>query len=257
MNDGERTSILITGCGRSGTKYTAALLQRLGMEVLHEKMGMDGIANWCMAVDSCDSPWGGGRHNLKFKTILHQVRHPLNVIPSLTTFTDRSWRFIEQYIPCPQTDPVILRAAKYWYYWNLEAERIASWRYRIEAMPEIFDEFCRRLGVEPRREALAQTSTLTNSRKTRPQFQFLRHLLDRLHRAQSSTAFDFIYDPHCGYLDGMEFTWNELEDYAPGWSARIRETAIRYGYDDVTGVGAIRLRSGVLKDIQRRAVQSN
>jgi hypothetical protein len=251
----EKGLILVTGCGRSGTKYTAELLQRVGLDVLHEKMGADGIATWCMAVDSCDSPWGGGRHDLKFKTILHQVRHPLKVIPSLTTFTARSWQFIERYVPCPQSDPVILRAAKYWYYWNLEAEKIASWRYRIEALPQIFDEFCRRLGVEPRREALAQTSTMTNSRKTRPEFQFLRQLLDRLHLGQSSTALEFIYDPQWGYLDGVEFTWDVLEGHAPGWSQRIRETATRYGYVAADDNGAARFASAMLEDVQGRAVQ--
>jgi hypothetical protein len=99
---GQEKRLLVTGCGRSGTKFIAALLQNLGMDVRHEQMGADGIATWCMAVESDDSPWGGGRRGVHFKTILHQVRHPLKVIPSLLTFTSPSWEFIEQYVPCPR-----------------------------------------------------------------------------------------------------------------------------------------------------------
>ena len=134
--------LLVTGCGRSGTKYTAELLQKLGLDVRHEEMGADGISTWCMAVDSEDSPWGGGRRNIRFDARLHQVRHPLRVIPSLTTFTAPSWDFIAQHIPCAADEPILIRAAKYWYYWNLEAEKIATWRYRIETLPNVFQEFC-------------------------------------------------------------------------------------------------------------------
>ena len=50
-------------------------------------------------------------------------------------------RFIAKYIPAPANEPILLRATKYWYYWNREAERISQWRYRLETLTNIFPEF--------------------------------------------------------------------------------------------------------------------
>jgi hypothetical protein len=235
--------LLITGCGRSGTKYTAALLQNLGLDVRHEEMGADGIVTWCMAIESDDSPWGGGRRGIRFNTILQQVRHPLRVIPSLTTFTPSSWEFIARFCPCSCTEPVILRAAKYWYHWNLHAEQIAQWRFRIEAIESIFDEFCARVGVPARRDAIASTSTLTNSRKIKRGLGMMRYLLDRLGVGQSSKRFDFLYDRNRSYV-GEPFTWDVLETHAPGWSKRIREISSRYGYSTADDLAAARISRG-------------
>ncbi len=246
--------LLITGCGRSGTKFAASLLQHLGLDVRHEEMGADGIATWCMAVQSDDSPWGGGRRSVKFATILHQVRHPLAVIPSLTTFTPPSWEFIAQHVSCPISEPILLRAAKYWYYWNLEAEKIAQWRYRIETLPNIFPAFCSRVGVKPDPTALAKTSTMVNSRKTRPALRWARYILDRLRLVPSKPAFDFLYNRNSCYL-GHPFTWDVLEQHAPGWSKRIAELSIRYGYtaqDDLIAAGLSHHDS---KDIQDGSLQ--
>lgn len=38
--------LLITGCGRSGTHFTARLLQEIGLDVGHETLGKDGVASW-------------------------------------------------------------------------------------------------------------------------------------------------------------------------------------------------------------------
>ena len=246
--------LLVTGCGRSGTKYTAELLQNLGLDVQHEEMGADGIATWCMAVDCAGSPWGGGRRGIKFGTILHQVRHPLKVIPSLTTFTAPSWRFIAKFVPVAPNEPILLRAAKYWYYWNQQAERISGWRYRIETLSNIYPEFCSRVGVTMDRAALESTSTLVNSRKTKRGLRWVRYILDRLHLGQSSTKFDFLYNRDASYVD-RPFTWDVLERCAPGWSKRIQEESIRYGYsaaDDMVAAGLVPEES---KDVKHGAVQ--
>jgi len=41
--------ILITGCGRSGTGYTCARLQKLGMKIGHERIQEDGTVDWYAA----------------------------------------------------------------------------------------------------------------------------------------------------------------------------------------------------------------
>ena len=231
--------LLVTGCGRSGTKYTAALLQKLGLDVRHEEMGADGIATWCMAVDSDDSPWGGGRRGIRFGATLHQVRHPLSVIPSLTTFTAPSWDYIARFVPCKPDQPMIVRAAEYWYHWNIEAERTATWRFRIEKLPNVFREFCNRAGVRPDPEALRTTSTLVHSRKTRPWLRWARWVLDYTGIGQSTRKLDFMYNRDASYVGGP-FTWEALEQHAPGWAKPIQEMAIRYGYtvaDDMVAAG--------------------
>jgi len=221
--------VLITGCGRSGTKYAAALLTNLGLDVRHEAMGKDGIATWCMAVDCEDSPWGGGRRGIEFKSILHQVRHPLKVIPSVTTFAPQSWQFIERYIPYANDEPVLLRSAKYWYYWNLEAERTAQWSYRLEAIKDVFPEFCSRLGISADLSALERTSTLSNSRKIRPQWRWATRMLERFGLNRRAPKLHFMYDQNLSYTE-RAFTWDELEKGAPGWAGRIKELARHYGY---------------------------
>jgi hypothetical protein len=221
--------VLITGCGRSGTKYVAALLRHLGLDVGHETMGKDGVANWCMAVDCEDSPWGGGRRGITFKTTLHQIRHPLKVIPSLITADERSWRFIERYVPCYMHEPILLRATKYWYYWNLEAERTAEWHYRVEGLKSVFNEFCSRVGVNVNHKALQKVSSLSNSRKVRPWLKWMTGVLERSHLDSTNPIFNFMYDRKLNYSTDA-FTWEVLEEHAPGWAKRVQELAHRYGY---------------------------
>jgi hypothetical protein len=247
--------LLVTGCGRSGTKYAAELLQKLGLDIRHEEMGEDGIATWCMVVESEDSPWGGGRRNVQFAAVLHQVRHPLKVIPSLTTFTSPSWDFIARHIPCAVNEPLLLRAAKYYYYWNLEAEKIATWRYRIETLPNVFQEFCTRAGVKPRRDALGSTSTLVNSRTTRRGLRWVRWILDYVSLGQSTKKLDFMYDHRDNYV-GERFTWDCLERVAPGWAKRIQEMAIRYGYTAADDTIAMGMESSGVKEIEDGAMQT-
>lgn len=235
---GEVRKVLITGCGRSGTKFISTLLNNMGLDVPHEDLGTDGAASWTMAVDSEQTPWGPGRRGLKFARVFHQVRHPLLVIPSLTTFTPPSWEFIEKHIACPASDPPVLRAAKYWYFWNIEAEKFAHWTYRVENLPSIFDEFCVKIGVPIRRDVLATTSRMINSRKVRPAFWLVRKVLEKIKFGQNSRLFDFTFSRSRSYT-GRKFTWEVLEEAAPGWSSRIRDLSARYGYSVADDLNAI------------------
>ena len=40
----EEKFLLVTGCARSGTRYTALLFSECGLDIQHEKMGKDGIS---------------------------------------------------------------------------------------------------------------------------------------------------------------------------------------------------------------------
>ncbi len=138
---------LITGCARSGTMYASRLLSSAGLRIGHETMGKDGIASWLLAVDSDFVPWGPVRHCFQFKEILHQVRRPLAVISSMQTITPQSWQYMCHHVPCSVEEPLLLRCAKYWRYWNLRAESIATWRYRVEDIEKVWGSMCERLAM--------------------------------------------------------------------------------------------------------------
>lgn len=149
--EGERRELLITGCGRAGTLYMADVLQEAGVDVRHEYDGSYGRIAWSCAVGPYDD-----RGNLlperTYAHIFHQVRHPLKVIHSwYANFRDLygpEWVFIRKHIPeIQETDSLLVQCAKYWYYWNLRAEQIAEWRYRIEDFDQVVDEFASRLGI--------------------------------------------------------------------------------------------------------------
>lgn len=164
----EEFLVLITGCGRSGTKYMATLMQRSGLDLQHEEPGRNGSIAWPMAVDAFYSPWGECFKQHKFKHVFHQVRNPLDTISSwyFNTMTTSSWNYIYDHIPeiLPE-EPTFVQCAKYWLYWNIEAEKKAEWRFRIEDIEVVFDEIGKRLGVNLNREALNQVKKNTNTRK--------------------------------------------------------------------------------------------
>lgn len=139
--------LLITGCGRSGTSYTAKILQKGGFDAPHENVGAMGTVSWFSTYNGLSLT----HHlapDLRFIHVFHQVRHPLNTISSVYySFDPISWGFIERNIPhIHPKDSLLTKAAKYWYYWNLKADAISEWTYRVEDLERVWPEFCRRLG---------------------------------------------------------------------------------------------------------------
>ncbi len=55
----EERFLLVTGCARSGTRYTAFILRDCGLDVGHEWVFPDGLTSWLMAADCDECPWGG------------------------------------------------------------------------------------------------------------------------------------------------------------------------------------------------------
>lgn len=126
----------IIGCPRSGTKYTAMVLRKLGYDVGHEEWGDGGMVGWRFPTEKLTG------------VTLHQVRDPLATIGSLTTIADYSWKYISRYAPVELPWALDRRCAETWLYWNRMAETAAGWTYRVESLPEIWDEWCNNLGVE-------------------------------------------------------------------------------------------------------------
>ena len=224
-----RKRLLITGCGRSGTKYITFVMRRLGLDVRHERMGRDGIASWYMVIDSKDVPYGVARHGMRFENVFHQIRHPLAVIASATTFKPATWDFICKHTRILSDEPLILRSAKYWYYWNLEAEKISNWCYRIEDLGSVFPIFCERLQIEPKIEAIWRPAGDINTRKKGWPFHVYEELCERM-RVEPNSLIERLLTAIGASDEARSLSWQELDTTHSEWSARIKAKALEYGY---------------------------
>lgn len=130
--------VLITGCSRSGTLYMTKFLQMNGVQIAHENDAPHGTVSWCMAVDADETPWGPGANLFKYTHTFHQVRHPLKAIASISNEPQKAWKFIAKHVPQLKiADPPLVKAAYYWVYWNLLAEKKADFTYRLEDLPKV------------------------------------------------------------------------------------------------------------------------
>jgi hypothetical protein len=158
--------LLITGCARSGTSYISHFLEKSGMDMPHERIGKDGAVSWPMAIDSKSTPWGPSSYLVDFAHTFHQVRHPLKVIASVYANEPKAtWNYICSHIPEIYIyEPLLVRCAKYWYYWNLAAEKKAEWTYRIEDLPRQLEEMSLRVGRQLSLEVLDTVPKNLNTR---------------------------------------------------------------------------------------------
>jgi hypothetical protein len=218
----EKKKILIIGCGRSGTYYTARVCRALGLDMAHERdfdtaaySGKDGIASWFLAVDDPHPPFGPEAAPDDFMRVIHQVRHPLKVIPSFAQFILRTGKkspaFLQKHLPYLEimnkdrrrlpADELLYQAAQYWYYWNLLAEYRAHETVQVERLEHELPRICDDIRADYRPEAMMGVSRQTNSRRI--------------------------------YMDDRpwEIDWNFLELLDSDLCYRIKKLAERYGYE--------------------------
>lgn len=127
----EHKGIGIVACARSATVYMSKLLTELGYKVGHEEAGEDGSVGYHLVV-------------IKPANCFHQVRHPLKQIASM--YAHQSWGFMLDVIDLPNKG--LGGCMKYWLEWNKLCEQFCVWRYKIEDLPLVWDEFCERIGHE-------------------------------------------------------------------------------------------------------------
>jgi hypothetical protein len=162
---------VVTGCSRSGTKYMATLLRRLGVRCKHERVfNISRLVHNEEAVSTLqhygemegDSSFLAAPYLSTFPpgtVVLHQVRHPVAVIRShmgIHFFSDPYepseflafnhpdiLTFIARHAPAVFRDEnEVATCMRYWVAWNsmiqqVEAgSEIAYLRYRIEDMDE-------------------------------------------------------------------------------------------------------------------------
>lgn len=187
--------ILVIGCPRSGTCFASALFKEHGFDVGHEAWGRDGISCWQLAGN--DDFWS--RFNQCPAEIqcahaaVHQVRHPLKVIPSLFTIAEVSYDILNAKMPFVTKHP-LHRAMLVWLHWNRLAQKRAAYTYRVENMEAEFAELCRRARFTTALKPNFTTSKQTNARSHR------------------------------------EVTWAELEATDRSLTAEIKALAEAYGY---------------------------
>ena len=222
--------VLVTGCGRSGTRYLTYVLRRLGLDVGHERLGRDGVAAWTLAVDADDPPWGPSQCAIHFDVVLHSVRHPLDVMRSAATFKDASWRFICEHIPCSADDPLPLRCAAYWYYWNGEAERRADITFRVEGLAAALGEICEKLGVEPDPTVLDRVPNDVNTRRKGRLFHLAEEAVERLRLEPQPWIRKRLSRPGSS-SSGSDICWSDVRAVDPALCSLVVERARGYGYE--------------------------
>ena len=217
----EEKKLLIIGCGRSGTLYSADVWRSLGLDIVHERdhrsglyNGIDGIASWFSVVDDPNPPFGPSIIGQDFKLILHQVRHPLKVISSFAQFIlqkgEKSPKFIEKHVPETRLtdaerllDPqqqLILQAARYWFYWNELAEHKADKTIRLEDLKDELPWLCNYLGIKFQPNVVDNISKSTNSRQIYIKENF------------------------------WKIDWKYIEQLDSALHDKIRDLACKYGY---------------------------
>jgi hypothetical protein len=221
-----RLRVLVTGCGRSGTKYTAFVLQRLGLDAPHEKLGRDGICSWTMPVETEDRPYGPPSSQVSFEHVFHQVREPLAVIRSAMSFHADSWAFIGRFIDCPDDLPLPLRAARYWLHWNELSEAAASWRYRVEDLPQLSEPFCARLGVRHDAAAVAAVPETFNTRQAGRPLHLAEEFARRFNIVLPRGVRSLLSKPQAA----PSLSWEDLDRADPALCARVIAKAREYGY---------------------------
>lgn len=222
--------LLVTGCPRSGTKYVSHILRALDRDVPHERMGRDGIATWCMAVEAEVVPWGPPRlPGESYEVTLHQVRNPRLAIPSMTTLRYESWRFVSAHVILDHDAPPLMRAAQMWYHWNLQVAKLANWRYRLEELPGVLGTFCEwtRTVHDPR--VLDEVGTNVNTRAYSRAGMWLARACERAGRLPPRFLRERFVD-RSRYEQSEPFSWSRLRAMDARVCNEVIDLAQAFGY---------------------------
>lgn len=167
---GTAPTLLINGCGRSGTHALVMLLRRHGIAALHEGHGREATVgwpyvgylegNWKEYWPMSNQPRGSGDvHDPIFKVHRHPLSAIRSIAPGLTSsgacrnpserrWDARAWRCASRFIslPVPQAavqaqetcglsrDARRRLALHYWVKWNLLADRWAAHSFAVETV---------------------------------------------------------------------------------------------------------------------------
>jgi hypothetical protein len=154
---------IVTGCPRSGTRFAATLFSALGIRCGHEDVfgpdqGLGDLPVEWNGYDA-DSSW----HAVPFLplddvVVLHQVRHPLEVIRSIAgirflaraDLPNKATRAVRRNAPeIFEPESEAERAATMWRIWNEKAEEHATFTYRLEDIDAVLvSHLCGLVGLD-------------------------------------------------------------------------------------------------------------
>lgn len=218
--------IAITGTGRSGTNFFAAILSELGKDVKHEALGADGIASWCIVPNVKDAVYGPGGEILDDDFVVgHQLRHPLKTIGSLTTFNKSSWRYIREHSPqLPRK--IMHRAMVHWLDWNNRAAQMATHTWRLEEIENSAPAILKDLGWDVEdavwAEAYKRAKHGANTGKSRANNSLFNPKVGPITQWRR-----YVYNNRKSPV-----TWEELSKIDSELTAEIKAFAVKMGYNE-------------------------
>lgn len=132
--------LLVTGCGRSGTRWLAWTLAEAGVPATHEGGGHDPRRGLVLS-SPVDVSWPAGWWAADFPGLIaHQIRHPLDVAASTEkrrTFAKPrpygKWAMSKVPAIAAEPDP-IRKALRYWHDWNRMLQPHADICWQVETL---------------------------------------------------------------------------------------------------------------------------
>jgi hypothetical protein len=148
--------IRFIGCGRSGTKYTAEVMQKIGMDIKHELTGKDGTAS-CYAMSPPPYLQTIGDFivhenedcsKTKWDYTIHQVRDPLKQIESAyVVFFTNHWEWFENHYGYSKKINRLQRCMTYWYVLNKHCQSLADYTFRIEDIDNEWETILNKINI--------------------------------------------------------------------------------------------------------------
>lgn len=240
-------SVLVTGTGRSGTKYASAVFNKLGFAMSHDnKIGcpcpnVDGAVSWVHAFamtapphkarfetpSSCTTsaivpkwtwkPWADNdkaRKIKRFRSVVHLVRSPLESI--LSRFNNGTAKIYYETSACHTAlgDDILQNSLavplRHWVLWNLFVEAHTSLRIRSDYLLEdwIYGGKC------------AKAFNFNDTRcKPTPK------ILAKVKRLQKT-----INAEHTIKATDVNISWHLLSQVDPTFAVMAQRMALRYGF---------------------------
>ena len=196
-----KDKILITGCHRGATQYIWRIMDLCGLKLGHESLERNGTVDWFAMYRDRQKKVGGPEN---FGKVIHQMRHPLNNIDSLRLMSTSTWEFHKQWISTSEKaeENRIQMGMESWYWWSMHGKRISHYRYRVEALKDVFEELCEFIGATPNWYAL-----------------------EKIPRNEH-------YDPDKLKFGYKYLTWKDMEATDVKLCKKIRTLAMEYGYPE-------------------------
>lgn len=146
--------LLITGCGRSGTKFIKTLLEKSKIDVDHEfTIKKNGLVTWGYFESKYKPKYMTRLDNTIFDKQYIQLRNPQEVSVSMhgaASSKNVVWPYIEDVIPIiKNTNDFRKKSVLYWIYWNLKLFENIKNVYSIENYKPAYYKICEDFSRKP------------------------------------------------------------------------------------------------------------